>query len=333
MVPTICIVSICLMLSSFQGLEGARPPALYVFGDSYADTGNHDKQNPQLWQPWKIPYGHTWPGNPSGRYSDGFVLTDFIAKFLNLPSPSPSGQVGEMPATGANFAYGGSGVFFTYGPEYTNISAQVDQFEQMAKGKPVDYANSLVLFVYGGNDYSVHIQKHGVRGIPFLITRVVRQISSLLVRLHKLGFRRFAVTNIEPAGCLPFIRMPRSMINCSRTDNVLSSLHNRLLSQSLVTLRTFRGRGSEYILLDQYKSFLGIFKSGATYGFGAGLLESCCVGMMKGAGCGSVDKSGNPLYKICSDSSKTFFWDGVHPTQAGWEAVSHNYKTLLDSLV
>ncbi|MCO5564241.1 hypothetical protein L7F22_017899 [Adiantum nelumboides] len=332
MVPFICIAFICLALSFCQDVEGARPPALYVFGDSYADTGNHDKQDPQVWQPWKTPYGSTWPGNPSGRYSDGFVLTDFIAKFLNLPSPSPYSQINEMPATGVNFAYGGSGVFFTYGPEYTNISAQIDQFEQMAKGKPVDYENSLVLFVYGGNDYSIHIQKHGVRGIPVLITRVVRQLSSLLATLHKLGFRRFAVTNLEPAGCLPFIRMPRSKINCSRTDNILSSLHNRLLSQSLVSLRTFRGRRSKYILLNQYKSFLDIFKTGTTHGFGAGLLESCCVGMMKGAGCGSVDKSGKPLYKICGDSSKTFFWDGVHPTQAGWEAVSHNYKSLLDSL-
>ncbi|MCO5611570.1 hypothetical protein L7F22_065823 [Adiantum nelumboides] len=270
------ICCLAILYAWHYDVEGARPPALYVFGDSYADTGNHDKQNPQVWQPWKIPYGSTWPGNPSGRYSDGFVLTDFIAKFLNLPSPSPYSHINEMPATGVNFAYGGSGVFFTYGPEYTNISAQIDQFEQMAKGKPVDYENSLVLFVYGGNDYSIHIQKHGVRGIPVLITRVVRQLSSLLARLHKLGFRRFAVTNLEPAGCLPFIRMPRS--------------------------------------------------------FGAGLLESCCVGMMKGAGCGSVDKSGKPLYKICGDSSKTFFWDGVHPTQAGWEAVSHNYNSLLDSL-
>ncbi|KAH7281335.1 hypothetical protein KP509_36G042200 [Ceratopteris richardii] len=313
----LCLASFFFFSFCSQGVGAISPPALYVFGDSYADTGNHDKQNPKVWQPWKSPYGYTWPGNPSGRYSDGFVLTDFIAKFLNLPSPMPSSQVKEMPDTGVNFAYGGSGLFYTYGPEYITISEQIDQFEQLAKGKSIDYDNSLVLFVYGGNDYSVQLQKNGVRSIPFFISRVVRQISVQLRRLHKLGFRRFAVTNLEPAGCLPSIRMPQNIMNCSRTDNALSSLHNRLLSQSLVTLRTFRGRNSKYILLDQYKSFLQIFSSGADYGFGEGLLQSCCIGIMKGAVCGSVDEHGFPMYKVCNDSSRAFFWDGVHPTQAG----------------
>lgn len=330
----ICVALLCCTVPYFQGdagVEGAKPPSLFVFGDSYADTGNHDKQNPQVWQPWKVPYGHTWPGNPTGRFSDGFVLTDYIAKFVNLPSPVPFREVEEMPATGVNFAYGGSGVFYTYGPEYTNISTQIDQFEQLAKGKPVDYENSLVLFVYGGNDYSVHIQKYGVTGIPFLITRVVSRLSTQLTRLHKLGFRRFAVTNLEPAGCLPFITMPKSMENCSRTDNVLSSVHNRFLLQTLVNLRTFRGRNSKYILLDQYKSFLEVLSSGTKYGFAEGMLESCCQGTEKGAGCGSVDGAGKTLYKICPDSKATFFWDGAHPTQAGWDAVTQSYQNLFDS--
>lgn len=48
---------------------------LFVFGDSYVDTGNWPKSMSSSWQE---PYGYTYPGYPSGRFSDGLVLTDFI---------------------------------------------------------------------------------------------------------------------------------------------------------------------------------------------------------------------------------------------------------------
>ena len=74
-----------------------------------------------------------------------------------------------MSSTGVNFAYGGSGLFDTYGPDFINISTQIDQFQQISSEHIIDYANSLVLFVYGGNDYSVHLQKSG-RKVTFDFT-------------------------------------------------------------------------------------------------------------------------------------------------------------------
>lgn len=60
---------------------GGRRVKLFVFGDSYADTGNWPKDKGSS---WKEPYGTTFPGKPSGRFSDGRVLTDYIGA-----SPSP----------------------------------------------------------------------------------------------------------------------------------------------------------------------------------------------------------------------------------------------------
>lgn len=54
---------------------GFRPTKLFVFGDSYADTGNIQKTKGSS---WKEPYGITFPGKPSGRFSDGRVLTDYV---------------------------------------------------------------------------------------------------------------------------------------------------------------------------------------------------------------------------------------------------------------
>ena len=59
-----------------------RSVKLFVFGDSYADTGNSGKFATGS---WKAPYGITFPGKPAGRFSDGRVLTDYIGSFiLNL---------------------------------------------------------------------------------------------------------------------------------------------------------------------------------------------------------------------------------------------------------
>ena len=54
---------------------GFRPTKLFVFGDSYADTGNVQKS---VGSSWKEPYGITFPGKPAGRFSDGRVLTDYV---------------------------------------------------------------------------------------------------------------------------------------------------------------------------------------------------------------------------------------------------------------
>lgn len=69
-----------------QVVEGSRvfgfgPKKLFVFGDSYADTGNNRKG---LASSWKFPYGITFPGKPAGRFSDGRVSTDYIGTNTSL---------------------------------------------------------------------------------------------------------------------------------------------------------------------------------------------------------------------------------------------------------
>jgi phospholipase/lecithinase/hemolysin len=54
---------------------------LFVFGDSYADTGNIKRG---FASSWKNPYGITFPGKPAGRFSDGRVLTDYIGMCVSV---------------------------------------------------------------------------------------------------------------------------------------------------------------------------------------------------------------------------------------------------------
>jgi hypothetical protein len=59
------------------GVYDKNSVKLFVFGDSFADTGNF-VDSPS----YKPPYGITFPGKPAGRFSDGRVLTDYIGNYL-----------------------------------------------------------------------------------------------------------------------------------------------------------------------------------------------------------------------------------------------------------
>jgi hypothetical protein len=58
-----------------QAADNDYTTKLFVFGDSYADTGNIKKG---FAKSWEEPYGVTFPGKPAGRFSDGRVITDYI---------------------------------------------------------------------------------------------------------------------------------------------------------------------------------------------------------------------------------------------------------------
>ena len=82
-----CLVLLCVFSSIIVAISVESFPVssrlhngrdnlkLFVFGDSYVDTGNWPKT---YGGSWHEPYGITFPGSPSGRFSDGRVLTDYI---------------------------------------------------------------------------------------------------------------------------------------------------------------------------------------------------------------------------------------------------------------
>ncbi|KAJ6325585.1 hypothetical protein OIU76_012628 [Salix suchowensis] len=71
---------------SAQVCPNKGSPKLFVFGDSYVDTGNWPKN---VSGTWKEPFGLTFPGKPDGRASDGRVLTDHIGESNNSDDPRP----------------------------------------------------------------------------------------------------------------------------------------------------------------------------------------------------------------------------------------------------
>ncbi|XP_039068814.1 GDSL esterase/lipase At2g03980-like [Hibiscus syriacus] len=89
-------------------------PALYVFGDNFVDAGNNNYLNLPRIQSNYSPYGIDFDGKPTGRYTNGRTVADFIAQFTGLPFPPPvlslSKDVKRVPQTGLNYATGFTGI-------------------------------------------------------------------------------------------------------------------------------------------------------------------------------------------------------------------------------
>ncbi|GLJ25813.1 hypothetical protein SUGI_0494340 [Cryptomeria japonica] len=269
-----------------------KAQALFVFGDSYADTGNHDPYNQSLNLPWRRPYGLTWPGYPAGRYSSGKIQTDFWGDILGLPVPiayellrsHDCKATAKKIRKGVNFAVGGSGIFQAYG--FITVAQQVKQFKKLIAGShgfdSRKLSRSVVLISVAGNDYGTFLSSRNgsIQGVIDLVKPVVSGTIDAVKELYESGLRNFAVSNIGPFGCGPQI---------GKASYLVSAVNH-------------------------------IFSSPEQFGF-MDLFVPCCA--IKGGVemCGEVDEIGKPLFEVCSNVKEKFFWDSVHPTQRGWNAL------------
>ncbi|KAH9619330.1 hypothetical protein KSS87_021880 [Heliosperma pusillum] len=102
----------CLNLSPHNHHSKQNPPCnLFIFGDSILDVGNNNYINTStLDQANFYPYGINFFPVPTGRFSDGRLISDFIAKLAHLPLIPPYLQPGlHQFSHGVNFASAGGG--------------------------------------------------------------------------------------------------------------------------------------------------------------------------------------------------------------------------------
>nr|DAD28785.1 TPA_asm: hypothetical protein HUJ06_030253 [Nelumbo nucifera] len=306
---------------------------LFVFGDSYADTGNDQKP---VARSWKVPYGITFPGKPAGRFSDGRVLTDYVASFLGIKTPVAWKKTNRL-RYGINFAFGGTGVFDTVVPPDPNVTMtrQIDIFQQLIQNgvySKFDLNSSAALVALAGNDYITYFAKNvSSEGLSNFTASIISQLVINMKRIHDMGVKKVAVTAIEPIGCLPVISVLSSYQQCNETYNKISIFHNLLLQQAVEKLNNETSE-STFMILDLYNAFISIFERQKEHPgslkFG-NPLKPCCVGLTRKDLCGDKDENGVPKYIVCENPESAFFWDDVHPSHEGWHAI---YSTLQHSL-
>ncbi|OEL35739.1 GDSL esterase/lipase [Dichanthelium oligosanthes] len=304
---------------------------LFVFGDSFADTGNLPKGDLK-WETrgWYEPSGISDAdhGNkPTGRCSDGMVQSDFLAKIIlgQKEAPPPERirrQEGVDLSSGINFALSGAGVF----PGW-NLDTQIDRFRRLLRHKIIDkdLSQSVALVsISSGADYSGAPSDLPDQD-PLYIKNVTDGIVDGVRQLQDLGVANVLVNLMPPLGCTPWNTRADNYTKCEKDE--ITGEHNKRLMHKL-------GDDDSVLLLDLHAVFKSIVTTKTERQF-YHRHTPCCESFEENEDgfCGQVDGEGNLQYTLCDRPDEYFYWDSTNPTQAGWKAVMEQLEgTIKDYL-
>ncbi|CAL4904599.1 unnamed protein product [Urochloa decumbens] len=310
-----------------HGHRNKKDRMLFVFGDSFVDAGNRPPS--QTGPQWSYPYGISDSAhhkNPTGRFSDGLVQSDFLARILGRgdesPPPSRLREANKVDPAGVNFAMAGSGALVASpGEDSSSLATQVAQFRRLVKHDIVDdkdLDDSVALIAFSGlRDYrsvTVTTSNDQMKALVGQVTDAI--VESVKELQDSQGVSKVVVNSLPPIGCQPFRASMYNYAHCDGLGNTLSDMHNAALRRKLDALQD---DDYDVMLLDIHAAFADVVRN----------RYSPCCAETSGTGdgfCGQVDGNGNALYTLCTDPANYFYWDYVHPTQAAWEAVMDNLQ-------
>ncbi|CAN8313537.1 unnamed protein product [Cochlearia groenlandica] len=294
---------------------------LFVFGDSYADTGNLEQSG----ESWKPPYGITFPRKPSGRFSDGLTSTDFLVKMLGVKPPNlwrTHHKKKNALKQGINLAFGESGLFKDPAAPIPELTEQIFLFSDLL---PVEFnsmekitPNDISFISYVGKEY-LDFMKHNrpVSEIKPLVDNVTESLDTRMILLGGYQFKKIAITNVPPMGCLPYFSSTSSSPSrCNETYSEIVKLHNDSLRKVVAELNANsvrKKKGIHYFIIDYHKAFMTILHDKTKF---KNPLKTCCEGR-----CGLAHSNGTKMYSLCGAPKSSFFWDSVHPSQEGWRSI------------
>ncbi|XP_078153407.1 sinapine esterase-like [Carex rostrata] len=335
-----------LLLSGAHLCHGCYP-RMFIFGDSLTDTGNFLSifgDVPML------PYGQTFFHKATGRWSDGRVFADFIAKELgmSLPVAYLNGKTAEDFLYGANFAVGGATAmnhsFFqekgitVADPRVGFLALQIQWFKQLltllcpqSDCRNILESSLFLVGEIGVNDYNIPASSFSV---PFdeirtFVPHVIQAIGEGIKELIELGAKTLVVPGIIPFGCTPYyLTMFRTENNedydevtgCMKWLNEFSYHHEKLLKEELNKLQRLCPEAT-IIHADYNGASIDIFKSAERYGF-TNPLFACCGGEGRYNFTFEIP-CGDERSRVCADPSRYLSWDGFHLTDRANELIVH----------
>ncbi|KAJ1291641.1 hypothetical protein BS78_02G331200 [Paspalum vaginatum] len=302
---------------------------MYVFGDSFADTGNVPKSAlSRDSRQWYKPYGSA---STSGRFSNRFVQSDFIATWLGhrgAPTAYRLRNKNSPCRFGMNFAVAGAGVL-EVPQKVAKLSEQVDHFEELIDDGTIrDWRLhfGVALVAVSGNDYARLANMTSANETMALIDEVTTGIAHEVRRLHQdIGVPKILVNNLHPLGCTPFRTRPSNYTRCDDVANAVASTHNKLLTEKLGGFG-----GDDVMLLDLNAAFSNVVQPSPSKSDEdlektfKNKLRPGCESFDPEGYCGQEDGDGNPQYSVTNlneDVFGNFYWDDVHPAHTGWYVV------------
>ncbi|CAI9760162.1 unnamed protein product [Fraxinus pennsylvanica] len=271
------------------------------FGDSLADTGNllHSYPPGKHIPSGRWPYGETFFHHPTGRFSDGRLIIDFIAQSLGLPFLEPfiGREKNENTSSrdfrkGVNFAVAGA------------TALDVSFLEK-----------------YGIFNHLINVSLS--TQLDWFKEYFARQIQELI----KLEARTVMSPGNLPIGCLPYYLSYYENSNekeydpktgCLNWLNRFSEYHNELLQKELNRLRGLYPHAT--IIYGDYYNAAMCLLSFSKQRF-TSVVRACC-------GAGGPDNYNASTWSSytpatnCDDPSKYVSWDGIHFTEAAYRWIA-----------
>ncbi|XP_027338728.1 GDSL esterase/lipase 5-like [Abrus precatorius] len=306
--------------------------AFFIFGDSTVDSGNNNYINTILENRADyIPYGQNgYFEQPTGRFSDGRVIVDFIAEYAKLPLIPPFLQPLADFSSGVNFASGGAGVLSeTNQGLVIDLQTQLRHFEEVRKSlaenlgeeKAKELISKAVYFIsIGSNDYMggyLGNQKMQERYNPEqYVGMVIGNLTQAIQTLYENGARKFGFLSLSPLGCLPALRALNPEADkggCFEAASDLALAHNNALSNVLTGIEHIL-KGFMYSNSNFYYWLQDRLNNPTSYGFKDGINACCGSGPYGGIfTCGDSKKVTE--YSVCNNIGDYVWWDSFHPTE------------------
>uniref|UniRef100_A0A0D9VF06 GDSL esterase/lipase n=1 Tax=Leersia perrieri TaxID=77586 RepID=A0A0D9VF06_9ORYZ len=337
------ILAVMVAMASFglllAGASAAAPGAapqpvpLFVFGDGTLDVGNNNylpggAENgdpPRADHPY---YGIDFPGGKAtGRFSNGYTMADFIAKYMGYEMSPPaylslSGRPINMDGfAGVNYASADAGIRNSTNADLTiPLSKQIANFAETRSQMESKLGSlslrdllsrSLFLIAVGTMDllpdcnYFLTFPPSPPDN-KTEVQRLMEFYNASVASLYDMGARRIAVVNVGLIGCGPTVDTRRNGDGgCDAGMNGLAAEFNAALRTLLAGLRSQK-RGLRYSLADFYGFSNATFANSSAAGF-VNIDSSCCPGP-----CMPTPYFNQPP---CDNRDQYWFWDGGYTTE------------------
>lgn len=253
---------------------------IYVFGDSFSDTGNvFDATSGAI------------PPSPTyfnGRFSNGPIWVEYLA---------PKLEVTFNPRT--NFAFGGARTGFD-NLGIASLPGLQQQIDDFTVANMSANPNALYIVWAGTNDYL-----DSLSGNVSDRTEAVANLSTAVTSLAAVGAKNIMVVNLPDLGDFPVTG------GDSQVSDYLSTAldaHNSDLTANLNSLSQRLSPDTNIIPLDVNSLFKRIISTPNEFGF-TNVTDSC-VGDL------SVVPIDVPTQPVVCKPDEFLFWDEVHPTTA-----------------
>ncbi|XP_070055793.1 GDSL esterase/lipase At5g03980-like [Nicotiana tomentosiformis] len=314
--------------------------SVYQLGDSLADAGNVIRTPGAsiIFRANQAPYGETFFRRPTGRFSNGRIIIDYISSAFKLSFLNAYLDRRASFSQGVNFAVAGatalnSSFWAARGirlPTWnTPLAAQLGWFKSHLQStcgsncaQTLRSSSLIVMGEWGGNDYyNGFFQKKQLPEVrtyvPFVVAGIMKSIKDVI----QLGATRILVPGIYPLGCLPLYltSFPDSNANgydqlgCLRNYNDFASYHNRYLTRGLASLqREFPN--VRIVYGDYYGALLTLLRSASSFGFNQNTLLTACCGTGGRYNFNFRTVCGSASVRACSNPAQYVHWDGIHLT-------------------